>query len=614
MSAQRSDRLISVAVVGTWWNDLTYEAERPASCYEPGVRVRVPLGRGSRVGIVLGPGSTFCGEVRRVESVLDDRSLLQPHVMPLLRWFCGVALCGMGMAIKTLLPSKFIDGEPMDGSPASLDSCAANGGVSFVYDPCDTSRFDRYAEILADGAPSLVVCPTHASAQALFAHLRDTSRLTNDIRDGIELLRLSTPRAEWRDWGRLSSRVGGVAIGAQFAAMVPMPGLARIIVEDESNAVWRTMRPPEHSVRSLLAMRAKLSGASLVLGGRMPSARAFAKLDASGAADAMRGAVARPRAKRTIFVDMRHAFAPAIKDIEGPLAVSEPLVRETERALSSGMWALWALDRKGYAGEIYCADCGASVTCERCGGAMRWEAAAGVVRCVVCRASVRVPDSCPLCGGRMLSGRRPGIEALPQLARSALSSGTPIFLPKDEVDPREPGLIIGTRAVLEELDARDVGLVGWLDADGEARREQFDARARAFGLIWESMWRGRSPESRSVIVQTRRPGVGWQSGLADTAAGWRTFWRAEMDERREFSMPPFMPLIKVEASAADASSLSRELGDAEVEHWVDEQGEGSKRVVWIRARSTREVKNILAPRFDISRARRGYPSITVWYD
>ena len=46
------DCRVDVVVPGPWWTPLTYAAERPLST---GARVRVPLGRGTRVGFVLGP-------------------------------------------------------------------------------------------------------------------------------------------------------------------------------------------------------------------------------------------------------------------------------------------------------------------------------------------------------------------------------------------------------------------------------------------------------------------------------------------------------------------------------------------------------------------------------
>jgi primosomal protein N' (replication factor Y) len=298
--------------------------------------------------------------------------------------------------------------------------------------------------------------------------------------------------------------------------------------------------------------------------------------------------------------------------------VSEPLVRETEAAISRGEWAIWILDRKGYAGEIICDECGAHLKCPRCGGTMRMESAG--TRCVLCGAEAHTPDECPNCSGRLLSARRPGLDALTALADSAIVSPVPILNAADAegkagltAKGRASGLMLGTRAALSLCDDVPVGMVGWIDADGEARSEEHDARLRAFSLIWESCWRGISPEKRRVLVQTRRPGLDWQRGLEVGDEGWRLFWRSELRDRAELSMPPFMPLVKMEGRASDIKGVTERASDLGFECWSPDD-EGKKSTLWIRTKKLAELRRIIAPYFHIGRSRMGYPSVTVWHE
>jgi primosomal protein N' (replication factor Y) len=420
--------------------------------------------------------------------------------------------------------------------------------------------------------------------------------------------------AEWRAWKRLSAGDGTIVVGGQNSAMSPLAGLARIIVEDESSNAWRTVRHPIFNARSLLASRARLTSAELVLGGRMPSPRAFIKYDAECPPPAAR------RDGHVIFVDMKLAYSPAVEGVSGGLAVSEPLVRETEKALERGEWALWILDRKGYAGEIICEECGAPLKCPKCGGTLRLEEAASVVRCVLCGANSPTPDMCPACAGRLLSARRPGLEALFPLADAAINNPAPIFspdTPESELKraARGPGagVVVGTRAVLSICDEVPVGMVGWIDADGEARLGEHDARARAFSLIWESRWRGVSAAERRVLIQTRRPAADWQRGLGAGGDGWRIFWRSELKERMELSMPPYTSLVKIEAAASDIAAISDIFASMGYEYWQPEET-GKKSAVWVRTRKLSELRRKISPFFHIKRARRGFPSIEVWHE
>lgn len=614
--------LISVALPGPWWTELTYEASEPPPA---GTRVRVPIGSAVRVAIVTcGIDSVpdgYTGEIRKIVEAIDKSPLLGEPTMRLLQWFAQTHLCGLGTAMKTLLPEYFLRGEPPDLGRKGRNLAAVEWsetpnagdprGVDFVYEPGDAARHEIYAHLLCDGAPSLVAFPQYGEAKRFYEFLTGYHDFAG-LLDRVTLFPHSGAKSEWQAWCRLAAGLprGAIVVGTQIAALAPIPGLARVIIEDESNNVWRTMRRPVFNARSLLSKRAIDEGASLILGGRMPSSRAYLRLKEAGKQPA-------PARRKIFYVDIRDAYSPQVGGVSDALAVSEPLVRETESALARGHWAIWILDRRGYAGEIVCDECGASMRCPKCGGAMRWEGAtrgAGCLRCVVCGASGTMPERCPECRGVLLTARRPGLEALLPLARSAIGT-SPVYsmesggLPEEAADSHA-GLVIGTRAALELCDKLTVGLVGWIDPDGESRGAGHDARTRAFSLIWESCWRGREPDNRRVLLQSRRPGKDWQKGLDD---GWRIFWRDEMRERKEFGLPPFIPLVAIDLAAPDIGVLRGRLDRGGIEYWEAED-EGRERRIWARTKKIAALREALAPLYGIDRSRRGYPNVTVWYD
>jgi primosomal protein N' (replication factor Y) len=621
-AGSNGEERVPIAFPGPWWTCLTYIAPRGAEV-KPGVRVRAPMGRGTRVGIVMNPGELdggYSGELREIAEVIDEVPALSEAEMKLLGWFCGAYLCGFGAAIKTLLPAGFIEGKKID-PPMPEKKTAPRDDASFVYEPVDSVRFERYASMLPDGIPSLVSFPLYPDAKKFFEYLQNSSALSDEIKKNTALYPRLGGSAEWKMWARLRSPGYDTAIvvGGQNSAMAPLGGAARFIVDDESNNAWRTMRPPVFNVRSLIASRARITGASLVLGGRMPSARAFSRYEEKYA-----GRAPDPRAKsenkiifnKTIFVDMKLAYTPSVEGVIGGLAVSEPLVRETEAAISRGEWALWILDRKGYAGEIICEECNANIKCAKCGGAMRVESAN--LRCVSCGAEAKSPDACPNCAGRLLSARRPGLDALLPLADAAVVSPVPILSPADDEETvrrtmanSRSAVVIGTRAALALCDEVPVGMVGWIDADGEARSEEHDARQRAFSLIWESRWRGLAPQNRSVLVQTRRPASDWQRGL-ERGDGWKIFWRSELRDRAELSMPPFSSLVHAEGAAQDIARVAERADGMGLEYWSPD-GEGGNSSLWIRTKKISALRKIFEPCFRIG-MRRKYPSITVWHE
>jgi primosomal protein N' (replication factor Y) len=96
--------------------------------------------------------------------------------------------------------------------------------------------------------------------------------------------------------------------------------------------------------------------------------------------------------------------------------------------------------------------------------------------------------------------------------------------------------------------------------------------------------------------------------------GWKVFWRKELQERKELSMPPFLSLVKIESNASDIRDITKKLESTDFEYWSPDE-EGSKQpLVWIRTKKLSELRRLLEPFFHIKRVRRGYPAITVWHE
>ena len=184
-------------------------------------------------------------------------------------------------------------------------------------------------------------------------------------------------------------------------------------------------------------------------------------------------------------------------------------------------------------------------------------------------------------------------------------------MPKAEELMKEyPGgaLIIGTRRILSLCDELSPAVVGWIDADAEARSQEYDAKARAYAMLWESMWRGGGSRERKIVVQSRRPGREWQDALR---RGWRVFWQRELKERREWELPPFMPMIKITTPAGVAEKITPRLDESEIEYWISEE---NNEEIWVRTKRFQQLKNILQPFFDIRATRNGFPTVLLYLD
>ncbi len=98
-------RAVAVAVPVPYLDALTYLVPEGVPTPRPGVRVRVPLGRRSVVGMVLAQTSVAPGiEAKPVEAVIDAEPFVPPAVVELCQWVADYYVAGVGDAVGVAMP------------------------------------------------------------------------------------------------------------------------------------------------------------------------------------------------------------------------------------------------------------------------------------------------------------------------------------------------------------------------------------------------------------------------------------------------------------------------------------------------------------------------------
>ena len=602
---------VEVVVPGPWWNTLTYLYEGSSAPRE-GARVKVPLGRGKRVGFVLScsePPPVLPKGLKTVEEVLDEESILGEELWELAGWIGKTFLCGRGEALQIICPNPLLQGETFQPCRPAFPSDRTFLETPFFH-PWDGERFVFYREKLAlEENRVLLLFPETQVASNFWAALSEGEKKNALLWPSTGGKRL------WNAWKKVASDEIRVVVGTGGAVFAPSY-FDTVIVDDEANPGYVFLRAPRISARSLAGRRALSMRAQLILGGRMPSAKTY--LRSRPRCDVL------PQRRNFVVVDIRRSLKAEVRGIEGDLFITRALLERTRNTLDGGRHVFWIMDRKGQAGEVYCSDCGSSLSCPRCGSVMRSQSSgkpekrggngenATDLCCVKCGLRTSLSLKCPACKGTLLLGKRPGLEALLPWAERYLK-GRPVLL--DGTEKKYPGgmeasLVLGTRRLLSLCDSLDAGLVAWLDLDAEARKVEYNARFQTFSMVWESYWRGRRKDAideRMVLVQTRRPGSGWQNALW---LGWDHFWQGELQERKNLLLPPYGLLIQLDLpKSEDRTALIRLL---EQENFpVMDAGDGVS-PFWLTTKSTERLSAVLAPRFEIKFSRIGFPVATVW--
>ena len=598
-----------VLVPGPWWNGLTYKTEMNVPI---GARVVVPLGRGERIGFVQRLDSEDRGRgafaIRSIRRIIDEIPLFPPSLWELFDWGGRVFLCGTGELLRIGIPSVFLSSSDATPLPLPLPRMETKASEEVFLYLCDfKERCKKFIALVERSERFLVLFPEQGLAAEFWKLLPESQKKETVLwpsQGGKKLLAA---------WIRARNNVPRGIIGGPGAVFAPLQQIETIIVDEESSGAYRSYKKPFINARTLAGKRARLESASLVLSGRTPSSRIF-----------LRGkprSTERPARDNVRLVDLREAFASSVQGVGDSLPLTHTLLTETKRCLASGRTALWLLDRKGYAGEIACEDCGNAARCPKCGTAMVWEEKYDRLRCHACASLRPIPQVCPVCRGHLLIGKRPGLEALFPVAKSFESDDQPALFMEDFktagkgtvrslVDRLSSGgIVVGTRAALVLCDIVDIGFAGWIDVDAEVRSIAYQAKFTVFSMVWESLWRGKNHSERVVLLQSRRPGAGWQKGVVQ---GWKTFWTHELKERKELGLPPYSYLLEIQAASLQQKS---EMLSRMEERGLFPMDPGDPPLhFWVTARSVSVVQDIIAPFFSIGCSKNGFPEVSVWID
>ncbi len=136
-------------------------------------------------------------------------------------------------------------------------------------------------------------------------------------------------------------------------------------------------------------------------------------------------------------------------------------------------------------------------------------------------------------------------------------------------------MLIGTQMVAKGFDFPGVTLVGVISADTALNLPDFRAGERTFQLLTQVAGRsGRGDKEGEVVIQTYQPDH--YAVLAAAEQDYESFYRQELEMRRELRYPPFSSLanlifsseskLEAERRAAEvAGAIARVEADAKAE-------------------------------------------------
>lgn len=343
-----------------------------------------------------------------------------------------------------------------------------------------------------------------------------------------------------------------VMVGPRSALFTPFENLGLIVIDEEHETTYKSEQVPRYHARETAIRRAKLEGASVVLGSATPSLEAFyrCRLGEYTLLELKNRATAQSLPE-VYTVDMREELKHGNRSI-----ISDRLKEMIEDRLQKRQQIMLFLNRRGYAGFVSCRECGYVVKCPHCDVALSAHKNGKLV-CHYCGYERPSMTSCPECGSHYIGGFRAGTQQIEELVTKMFPAARVLRMDMDTTKKKdshekilsafaaeEADILIGTQMIVKGHDFPQVTLVGILAADMSLYSNHYQSAERTFQLLSQACGRaGRGREKGEVVIQTYNP----EHYSIQTAArqDYESFYEEEMNYRMLMGYPPAEELLAI---------------------------------------------------------------------
>lgn len=369
----------------------------------------------------------------------------------------------------------------------------------------------------------------------------------------------------WRRLLRGSEPV--VVLGARSAVFLPFSKLGLVIVDEEHESSYKQYDPaPRYNGRDVGVVLASMHGAKTLLGSATPSIESYYKAT-SGKFGLVKltsryGDVQLPEIR---IVDM--STARRANRIRGAFATET--IDMAAEALAAGSQVILFQNRRGYAPMARCKQCAWVPRCAHCDVALTYHSRKHQLECHYCGMVYSLPKVCPQCGEPAIEIIGYGTERIEEEVSSLFPSHKMLRMDLDTTRSKESyasiiddfsagkaNILVGTQMVSKGLDFGGVTMVGILNADAIINFPDFRSSERAFNMLEQVSGRaGRRSGRGSVVIQTYNPShpVLQYVQRHDYIA----FYESEIQQRRNFTYPPFARIVNIYLRHKNAETLVR---------------------------------------------------------
>ena len=413
------------------------------------------------------------------------------------------------------------------------------------------------AHTIAQGKQAIVLIPEIALT------FQTVMRFYNRFGDRVSIMNSRLSQGERYDqYLRAKNGDIDIMIGPRSALFAPFERLGLIIIDEEHENSYKSETIPRYHARETAIERARMNGASVVLGSATPSLDSYYHAE-NGAYELLEltQRVQEKPLPSCEVIDLRDELKNGNRSI-----LSVRLQELMEDRLEKKQQMMLFLNRRGVAGFMSCRACGHVIKCPHCDVSLS-QHNNGKMVCHYCGYEEPEPKTCPSCGSKYISGFKAGTQKIEEMVRKRFPQARVLRMDFDTTRTKEAheqilqafanqeaDILIGTQMIVKGHDFPNVTLVGVLAADMSLHISDFHAAERTFQLLTQAAGRaGRGDEPGDVIIQTYNPEH--YAVLFAKEQDYESFYEQEIMYRKLGFYPPVWNLLLVMCTSEDEKKL-----------------------------------------------------------
>ncbi|HLW76963.1 MAG TPA: primosomal protein N', partial [Bryobacteraceae bacterium] len=233
-----------------------------------------------------------------------------------------------------------------------------------------------------------------------------------------------------QEWRRIRAGQAQVVVATRSGVFAPVRNLGLIVVDEEHDNSYKQQETPRYHGRDVAIVRAKETGATVVLGSATPSLESRYNAELGKYVRLLLPERIERRPMPAVqLIDMRQEFLETRKQA----TFSRALIDAVEQRLNNREQTMLLLNRRGFSSFVACRSCGARSECVNCSVTLTYHRRDRRMLCHYCNYSVRVPDRCPKCDSDYLQFIGMGSEKVEDELHAAFPRARIARLDRDTV-------------------------------------------------------------------------------------------------------------------------------------------------------------------------------------